>query len=282
MSAFDPLAHPQPETYPAPSKVRVSAHRFSWAQEKGRSLNEQLIQAAWDDDLHLVKSLVQQGADINYQDREMESCHLIATSEGYLGLLDFTLRHGAQLTRYDQYGGNGMIRAAERGHGEACAMLYHAGDQVDRVNKLGYTALTEAIIFGAGCVRYVQTVLLLLAAGADPGFMVQGRSIIRLAQEHGFSALEAMLKRAKEAPGMSQAQAKDYLQSSYEKGDACGAALALRQHPSLFAQDLPGAPGKAQPAVEAQRRLIRWLMGMMNPASDKKMGSACSPPANGI
>lgn len=259
----DSLQHPVPALFPEPSVPRVSQHRHSWVPAGERSLNEQLIQAAWDNDLPLVKALVTQGADINYQDSRMESCYLIATSEGYLDLLAFCLQKGADFAVFDSYGGNGMIRAAERGHGEACARLYAAGDRVDHVNKLPYTALTEAVIFGTGCLRYAQTILLLLAAGADPNFKVQGKSIIQLARDHGFTALAGMLERSNNFPKMDKAQAAAYLQECYRAGDAGGAALVLRQHRELAREQLQAA-GEADGAVLQHRGLIERLMALLS------------------
>ena len=258
----DSLAHPKHALFTPTSKPRVSPHRYSWVPEGGRSLHEQLIQAAWEDDLLRVKALVQQGADINYQDSRMESCYLIATSEGYLDLLAFCLKNGADLSRYDSYGGNGMIRAGERGHGEACALLHAAGDKVDHVNNLPYTALTEAVIFGTGCLRYAQTILFLLAAGADPNFEVQGKSIIRLAWDHGFTALAEILERTNSFPQLDLDQARAYLQDCYQAGDAGGAALTLRQHGELAAAQ-PEAPASQDAAVMQHRMLITNLMALL-------------------
>lgn len=260
MKPQDALVHPAPHAFPPKTEPRVSGSRFSWIQENKRDLNEQLIQAAWDNDLALCTKLVAQGANVNYQDREMESCYLIATSEGYLDLLAFCLNSGADFTVYDQYGGNGMIRAAERGHGEACALLAKAGDEVDRINKPRYTALTEAIIFGLGCLRYAQTVLLLLAVGADPAFRLNGKTIATLAEEHGFSALAHTLRRAEVTPVMDEQQAKAYLVECFFVGDAGGAMLALRQYPALARHSLPNADPSPDPALEQQRGLIVWLM----------------------
>lgn len=260
----DKLSHPVPHLFPDPTEPRVSEHRYSWVEAEHRSIHEQLIQAAWEDDLVRVKALVAQGADINYQDHRKESCYLIATSEGYLDLLAFCLAQGASLTTYDSYGGNGMIRAAERGHAQACALLYHAGDRVDHVNRLQYTALTEAVIFGTGCLRYAETVLFLLAAGADPAFQVKGKALDRLADEQGYDAIAQLLRRAVGFPRLDEAEARRYLLDCYRAGDAGGAALTLRQHPGLCSETME-APKDKQKAVHQQRRLIDGLMTRMRP-----------------
>jgi ankyrin repeat protein len=48
----------------------------------------------------------------------------------------------------DRYDGTGLIRAAERGHARIVRRLLRAGIAVDHVNRLGWTALLEAIVLG--------------------------------------------------------------------------------------------------------------------------------------
>ena len=84
-------------------------------------LNSALITAAWANDLERARDLVVQGADVNYEDTTEQSAYLIATSEGYVDLLELTLSHGADVAALDSYNGTGLIRAAERGHSRIVA-----------------------------------------------------------------------------------------------------------------------------------------------------------------
>jgi uncharacterized protein len=67
----------------------------------------------------------------------------------------------------DSYNGTGLIRAAERGHTEVVHRLLDTPIEVDHINRLGWTALLEAIILGAGGPDHIQTVRLLVDAGAN-------------------------------------------------------------------------------------------------------------------
>src|SRR4029453_14213723 len=58
-------------------------------------LNQQLIKAAWNNDLRRARALIAEGADVNAKDNTVQSAYLISTSEGYLGLLDLTLKNRA-------------------------------------------------------------------------------------------------------------------------------------------------------------------------------------------
>ncbi|WP_353081088.1 hypothetical protein [Tessaracoccus lapidicaptus] len=64
------------------------------AQEQA-TLDQQLRDAAWANDVELARRLVEAGADVNAKDETEQSAYLIATSEGYLDLLRLTLANGA-------------------------------------------------------------------------------------------------------------------------------------------------------------------------------------------
>jgi uncharacterized protein len=126
-----------------------------------------LIAAAYRDHLEIARLLVQAGADVNRQDGSRQSAFLIATSEGYMDLLRLSLGARADVHRTDSYHGTGLIRAADRGHVEIVRELLKTPVNVDHVNRLGWTALLEAIILGDGGPKHTEVVRLLVEAGAD-------------------------------------------------------------------------------------------------------------------
>ncbi|MGZ0148672.1 ankyrin repeat domain-containing protein [Kribbella sp. WER1] len=130
-------------------------------------MSSELIAAAWQNDVPEAARLIAAGADVNALDETVQSAFLIAASEGYADLLDLTLAHGADVHSLDSYRGTALIRAAERGHATVVGKLIRAGVPVDHVNNLGWTALHEAVLLGRGTPPYVDTVRLLIAAGAD-------------------------------------------------------------------------------------------------------------------
>jgi ankyrin repeat protein len=113
--------------------------------------------------------LLDAGADPDERDATVQSAYLIATSE--VGddprLLELVLAAGADVGSRDSFNGTGLIRAAERGFPRIVERLLEAGVEVDHVNRLGWTALHEAIILGDGTRDHVEVVELLVAAGAD-------------------------------------------------------------------------------------------------------------------
>jgi ankyrin repeat protein len=153
-----------PQPTPRPTK-KTPAPKLD-AKQQAR-LNQQLIAAAWDNDVRRAESLIIRGADVNAKDNTVQSAYLISTSEGYLELLNVTLKHGAHVDSKDSFNGTGLIRAADRGDADIAGRLVQAGVEIDHINNLGWTALHEAIILGDGSDRYVNTVWVLVAAGAD-------------------------------------------------------------------------------------------------------------------
>lgn len=159
-----------------------------------------LVRAAYGNHVDAAQVLVDAGADVNHKDRTEQSAYLIATSE--VGddprLLDLVLANGARVQAKDSFNGTGLIRAAERGFPTIVGRLLDEGIQVDHVNELGWTALHESIILGAGTEPYVRVVQRLIDAGADvmlPSQRDGVRPIVH-AQRRGFTSIEALLRKA--------------------------------------------------------------------------------------
>lgn len=159
--------------------------------------NRALIAAAWADDVDRAQELIALGADVNFKDDTVQSAYLVATSEGHLELLELTLVNGADVHSLDSYRGTGLIRAAERGHEAVVERLLSTDIDVDHINNLGWTALHEAIILGDGTDRYVETVRLLLDAGADPTLATRdGTPPLELAEARDQAAIADLLRAA--------------------------------------------------------------------------------------
>ncbi len=141
-----------------------------------------LVAAAYGNHVDVAGRLIDAGADVDTQDASRQSAFLIATSE--VGddprLLELTLANGADVDAKDSYDGTGLIRAADRGFVRIVRRLLETDMEVDHVNRLGWTALLEAVILGSGDRAHTEVVRLLVEAGAD----------IRLADREGVTALE--------------------------------------------------------------------------------------------
>ncbi len=223
------------------------------------SLNTALIAAAWRNDVDDAVRLIEQGADVNATDSTIQSAYLIATSEGFLDLLELTLEHGADIAAKDSYNGTGLIRAADRGHALVVGRLLLARIEVDHINNLGWTALHEAIILGDGSERYVDCVRLLLAKGADPLLASQrdGVSPLDHAESRGFGTIATTIRHVIESD--PPIDATDALIAAAKHGDADGLVAALRTGATL-AEMSPTAIGQ-QAGHENIVRLLTALVG---------------------
>jgi uncharacterized protein len=236
--AIPPPASTNPPT-PKPTKEKPAPQPGEKQQAR---LNQQLIDAAWANDLRRARALIARGADVNAKDNTVQSAYLISTSEGYLGLLNLTLEHGADVDSKDSFNGTGLIRAADRGHADIAGRLVRAKIEIDHINNLGWTALHEAIILGNGSRRYVDTVRVLVAAGADLRLESQRDQTTPLAHAtaKGHSGIAEVLNAAIEADRPPNRVANRRLLAAAERGDATAAALAIRAGANLEARDERG------------------------------------------
>jgi hypothetical protein len=142
----------------------------------------------------------------------------------------------------DSFNGTGLIRAADRGHADIAGRLVQADIKINHINNLGWSALHEAIILGNGSRRYVDTVRVLIAAGADLGMPSQNDQITPLqhATSKGHNEIAKLLRTALNAHTPSKREANSRLLSAAETGDATAAALAIRAGANLETRDERG------------------------------------------
>jgi ankyrin repeat protein len=115
-----------------------------------------------------LRALVEAEADVDAQDATLDNPMLYAGREGLLDILRAVTEAGADPTITNRYGGVALIPASERGHIEVVRYLLDETDiDVDHVNRLGWTALLEAILLSDGGPRHQAIVELLIENGAD-------------------------------------------------------------------------------------------------------------------
>jgi ankyrin repeat protein len=169
--------------------VRVDA-----ADGRGRTA---LIAAAYANQVAVAERLIAAGADVNRKDDTQQSAYLIPTADGGLEFLRLMLANGADVHSTDSYNGTGLIRAADRGHVEIVQELLRTDINIDHVNRLGWTALLEAIILGDGGPRHTEVVRLLVEAGADVNLADgQGVSPLTHARQQGYQEIITILQSA--------------------------------------------------------------------------------------
>ena len=145
-----------------------------------------------------VRSLVAAGADVDIRDNRLDNVFLYAGAEGLLDILRIANEAGADPALTNRFGGIALIPASERGHVEVVRYLLAESDvDVDHVNRLGWTALLEAIVLSDGGAAHQAIVRMLLEAGADPD-LADGDGVTPLAhaRSRGYDAIAALLVAA--------------------------------------------------------------------------------------
>src|SRR5690606_17158256 len=116
----------------------------------------------------MAKLLVKYGADVNQQAENLDSPFLYAGASGQTDLVQLFLRNGGKFDIFNRYYGSALIPACERGYVETVRVLANTKNYpINHVNRLGWTALMEAIVLGDGSEKYQQIVRLLKDAGAE-------------------------------------------------------------------------------------------------------------------
>lgn len=126
-----------------------------------------LLIATINQDLPMAKLLVSYKANVNQQADNLDSPFLFAGATGQTEMLKLFLSNGARFDVFNRYYGSALIPACERGYVETVRLLANTkGYPIDHVNRLGWTALMEAIVLGDGTKNYQEIVQILKDAGS--------------------------------------------------------------------------------------------------------------------
>ncbi|MFD7027312.1 ankyrin repeat domain-containing protein [Streptomyces sp. NPDC059917] len=181
--------------------VRAALANGAAPETRDEALRTPLLLAALGDHVAVAEVLLAAGADPDAPDSREDSPWLVTGVTGSVRMLRTLLPAGPDLTQRNRFGGVSLIPAAERGHvAYVRAVLAETDIDVDHVNRLGWTALLEAVILGDGGDRHEEVVRLLLAAGADPWLAdSEGVTAYEHAVRRGFAGQARLLRAAQEA-----------------------------------------------------------------------------------
>lgn len=245
----------------APASPKPSKAKSLTAKEQ-KTVDEQLRKAAWDNDVKAAAALIEKGADVNAQDETQQSAYLIATSEGYLDLLNLTLKKGAEVNDKDSWNGTGLIRAAERGHYLIVGRLLQAGVDKDHVNRIGFQAVHESVWLGKNDANYAATIRTLIAGGVelDKKSLEQGLTPLEMSKRRGFADSERILAEATAGKKIDDADAT--LLKAAKDGDATLVARALRAGADIEIKDSKKRTALLLAVTEDKLATARLLVAM--------------------
>ncbi|QNS08766.1 ankyrin repeat domain-containing protein [Streptomyces xanthii] len=155
-----------------------------------------LLLAALNDRVEAAQALVSAGADADAKDDREDSPWLVTGVTGSVAMMRALLPARPDLKLTNRFGGISLIPAAERGHVDYVRALLRETDiDVDHVNRLGWTALLEAVILGDGGRAHQEIVELLITAGAAPGLAdADGVTALEHAERRGFTEIAGLLR----------------------------------------------------------------------------------------
>ncbi|GAM28716.1 hypothetical protein SAMD00019534_118920 [Acytostelium subglobosum LB1] len=157
-----------------------------------------LMVACHNYNVELAALLMDAGADINKQDAIQDSPYLFVGAHGKTEILKLMLkRTDINYKVFNRYGGNCIIPASEKGHLENVRVLLADGrEDVNHMNRLGWTALIEVVYYDNDSELYQQIARALLEAGADPNIPDANhkKTALTWAIEKGFTNLEALIR----------------------------------------------------------------------------------------
>ncbi|KZE83627.1 hypothetical protein AV926_04395 [Myroides marinus] len=146
----------------------------------------------------IAKALIEAGANVNAQDKILNSPFLYAGAEGNLEIVQLALKHGADFTVFNRYNGSALIPAAEKGHIDVVKLLVnYPGYPINHVNRLGWTALMEAIVLSDGGLLHTNIVDELIKGGVNVNIPdADGITPLQHAQKRNYQGMIKLLKAA--------------------------------------------------------------------------------------
>ncbi|OQR81492.1 ankyrin 2,3/unc44, partial [Thraustotheca clavata] len=153
--------------------------------------DKQLLHASKSSQVHEVKRLLQEGANVNYYDNDGETPLHAAASKGRCAVATILLKAGALIDAQTNTGATPLHKATYGGHDSMIELLLQAGASVDLKNISGWTSLHLAADKGR-----VSSLQLLMNAGASVDTITNTGSLpLHYAAEKGHhDALNLLLK----------------------------------------------------------------------------------------
>lgn len=145
---------------------------------------------------NVIAALAAGGADMNALENRVYDVLTIAAvaDDPELVALAIELGNSPDLIT-SVYDGTALIAAAHLGHHEVVANLVKGGAPLNHVNNLGWTALMEAVVLGEGGPDHIETVRILLDAGADKTITDRdGVTPLQHAKARGYAEVIALLE----------------------------------------------------------------------------------------
>lgn len=153
------------ETFPGLIDINRGATIISKTQHIRTHSVPPLVAGCTNDNLELLKYLINHGADIHQQSLTRATALRAAAYYGYLHIMEYLIQNGADLNKPNCIGSSPLLSTAHNGGAEAALFLLKRGADPNQRTIEGYTAMHEAAQKGKADV-----VKVLLEFGLSPLF----------------------------------------------------------------------------------------------------------------
>ena len=210
------------KTEPETDKINIIA----------KKMDNTLRNAIYENDVKLVKELIDEGADVNKAlttDGDTPLC--IAARYGQLDVAQLLLDRGAEVNKADRYGSTPLYIAARYGQLAVAELLLDKGAEVNLANTYGATPLWIAVQEGK-----LDVAKLLIDKGADvnKAETTYGRAPLWVAEKYGHTEIVNLLREAqdrakKTKPETDKINPEHYKTGGIETFDYLKAKLTAEQ-----------------------------------------------------
>jgi hypothetical protein len=151
-----------------------------------------LMMAVLEGDTASVKTLLNEGADVNEKDVYGKTALMKASEKGDIATVKTLLDRGADVNVKTDQGGTALLAASYGGHSVVMQTLLNKGGKVNAKDIFGTTALMAAARYG-----HMETVQVLLKAGADAKIKnKKGITALMLASNENHAEIVKLLKKS--------------------------------------------------------------------------------------
>lgn len=143
----------------------MTKEELTEVDEAGQTL---LHLAVFNKQLAVVALLLSKGSNPNQKNNTMLSPFIAAAANGFSEIFGLILEYQPDLTESNRFGGTALLPSSEKGFIRVVQQSLDAGVPVNHINRLGWTALLEAVILGDDGFLFRDIVEELMVFDADP------------------------------------------------------------------------------------------------------------------
>lgn len=185
--------------------------------------------AVFNHQVEVAAVLLNKGAQPNKKNSTMLSPFIAAAANGLSDMFKLILAYEPDLTETNRFGGSALLPSSEKGFIRVVQQALDAGVPVNHINRLGWTALLEAVVLGDEGFLFRDIVEELMTFKADASIKdFDGKSAIDYSQEKATRRIADILTKELETTEFTEI--KQWIR---DKDNYLAIQALLKMEPSL-------------------------------------------------